>query len=101
MPPIEAFAPLALSAIGAAKIEPKHESEVVAKAEIEATPRLPTFEPRWWYRADRLDARPVIWSLKNRPEEWTVNYGGRPHYYLKHHPTNHTFSLPPDYPPSL
>lgn len=38
---------------------------------------LPTFKPRWWYNPRRLDARPVIWSLYNRPEEWTVsNYDG-------------------------
>jgi hypothetical protein len=29
---------------------------------------LPRFAVRFWYRRDRLDARPVIWSLRNRPQ---------------------------------
>lgn len=55
---------------------------------------LPTFKARWWHRADRLDARPVIWSLRNRPEEWTwvlfadgTNSGRR----IVHVPSAHQF----------
>jgi len=40
------------------------------KSETEVTKAPPIFKRRWWYSAERLDARPVIWSLQNHPEEW-------------------------------
>ena len=55
-------------------------------------PALPSFNPRWWYRSDRLDARPVIWSLKNRPEDWEQ---GEYPWLIRHHPTGHVFSMIP------
>lgn len=69
----------------------------IGKAELQSstvqiTPELPTFKPRWWYRNDRLDARPVIWSLKNRPEEWEPA-DRRPHWMLKHKPSGHVFRI--------
>lgn len=61
-----------------------------ALAKVEAKPdQLPTFKPRWWYRPHRLDARPVIWSLKNRPEEW--EYDSHPPYWVQHIPSGHRF----------
>jgi hypothetical protein len=53
-----------------------------------AKPLLPTFKPRWWFKVDRLDARPVVWSLRNRPQEWSRK-GKR--YTLTHMPSQHTF----------
>ena len=70
--------------------------------------KLPEFKPRWWYSPDRLDARPVVWSLKNRPHEWNWrNYAldGSPPTYsdmmLTHVPSQHHFwigSAPYHYP---
>ena len=51
-------------------------------------PDLPTFEPRWWYRGDRLDARPVAWSLRNRPDDWQWHH--QP-YTIEHKPSRHVF----------
>ena len=61
-----------------------------AKADVETQPPLPTFKPRWWYDPNRLDARPVIWSLENRPEEWECH---RPGIFLhvRHKPSGHDF----------
>lgn len=55
---------------------------------------LPVFQPHWWHRQDRLDARPVVWSLYNRPEDWEWK-----RYYgdvvsdaiLVHKPSKHEF----------
>ncbi len=54
-----------------------------------AVQMLPQFKPRWWYRRGRLDARPVIWSLDHRPEEWKLNYPGELHENLLHLPSKH------------
>ena len=53
---------------------------------------LPTFKPRWWYSPDRLDARPVMWYLRNRPEEWEPA-DNRPYWFLRHKPSRHTFRI--------
>jgi hypothetical protein len=42
---------------------PKNEPEVDQK-------KPPEFTRRWWYSSRRLDARPLAWSLVNRPHEW-------------------------------
>lgn len=71
---------------------------------VEGPPAKPDFAPRWWYRADRLDARPVIWSIKNRPEEWQAinSYDGcevkrRADFwafgYMLHVPSQHKFYI--------
>ncbi len=51
------------------------------------TETLPTFKPRWWHRAGRLDIRPVIWSLRNHPEEWRSDH----RYTITHVPSQHEF----------
>lgn len=51
----------------------------------------PTFEPKWYFEKYRLDARPVMWSLKNRPDDWEYAFGDS--RYLKHKPSGHVFSL--------
>ena len=61
---------------------------------IEEKPKLPVFKREWWHSAVRLDARPVIWSLKNRPQDWSV--APRSHtfgWYLNHTPSDHSFIL--------
>lgn len=55
--------------------------------EVEA-PALPSFTPRWWYRSDRLDARPVAWSLRNRPQDWRWR---TENITLEHVPSRHVF----------
>lgn len=65
-------------------------------AELQKKDDLPVFKKRWWHRADRLDARPVIWSLDNRPDDWgRADYGPggtlRPAWILRHKPSNHVF----------
>lgn len=54
--------------------------------ETETKPALPVFKRRWWHRSDRLDARPVLWSLRNRPEEWRPSY-----LTVLHVPSGHEF----------
>lgn len=66
-------------------------------------PRLPTFKPRWWYSDQRFDARPVVWSLRNRPEEWEAvdsSFSSGPGWSpvtgrypdgLRHKPSGHIF----------
>ena len=51
---------------------------------------LPVFKPKWWWDSDRLDARPVAWSLRNHPEEWKFKEGyiGK---ILVHIPSQHQF----------
>lgn len=48
---------------------------------------LPVFKPRWWHRVDRLDARPVVWSLDNRPDDWVCDCGD---YVLTHKRSGHS-----------
>jgi hypothetical protein len=50
---------------------------------------LPIFEPEWWFSRWRLDARPVIWSLLNHPEEWKETSPG----VMFHTPSLHEFRL--------
>jgi len=52
-------------------------------------PALPEFKPRSWYRPDRLDARPVTWSLRNHPEEWV--WGNTRRFTIIHKPSKHEF----------
>lgn len=61
---------------------------MAAKA-AEMKPALPAvFKPRWWYSEERLDARAVIWSLRNRPQEWKYTYESRD-MKITHVPSNH------------
>jgi len=48
----------------------------------------PTFAPRWWYSKRRLDARPVIWALANRPADFRWQTEG---LTLVHTPSKHVF----------
>ncbi len=61
-----------------------------------AVQMLPQFKPRWWYRRERLDARPVIWSLDHRPEEWKLNYRGEDYENLLHLPSGHSLYSAPN-----
>lgn len=54
-----------------------------------ARPCLPNFKRRWWYSERRLDARPVIWSLKNHPEEWRYRFQSRD-MLITHSPSRHS-----------
>lgn len=45
----------------------------------------PTFGRRW-HSWSRLDIRPVLWSLRNRPEEWQQT-----EFTLLHKPSRHEF----------
>lgn len=56
---------------------------------VESTHALPTFEPRWWHSANKLDARPMIWSLYNRPQDWEFIPVGYP--FFRHKPSGHSF----------
>lgn len=47
--------------------------------------KMPVFGARW-HSWSRLDIRPVLWSLRNRPEEWE-----QLKYRLVHKPSNHQF----------
>lgn len=60
----------------------------VSEPVVETVPSLPTFKPRWWYSSRRLDARPVIWSLQNHPEEWALC---STRLTITHAPSHHTF----------
>lgn len=51
-------------------------------------PKLPSFKPRFWYNPEKLDARPVAWSLRNKPEEWEWR---NPGYTIRHKPSGHVF----------
>ena len=44
------------------------------KQEVKVDP--PVFKWRWWYSDKCLDIRPVLWSLRNHPEEWEMNEKG-------------------------
>src|SRR4051812_43776307 len=59
-----------------------------ATVETTEAPTLPTFASRWWYRPDRLDARPVAWSLRNRPEDWGWQHEG---ITIVRKPSEHVF----------
>lgn len=49
-------------------------------------PQRPTFKARWWHRHNRIDVRPVIWSLINKPQDWKLS---RPYYYWRGHIITH------------
>lgn len=49
------------------------------------TAQAPTFGRRW-HSWSRIDIRPVLWSLRNRPEEWHQDG-----YTLVHKPSKHGF----------
>lgn len=51
-------------------------------------PRLPTFASRWWFKSNRLDARPVAWSLRTRPQDWEWEHED---YTIRHKPSQHIF----------
>jgi len=62
---------------------------VINDAPLAKAPEIvpPTFKPHWWYKKNRLDARPVIWSLYNHPKDWSMSTPNR----LLHAPSNHEF----------
>lgn len=68
----------------------------VPRADVVETTKapLPRFRPRWWFRSDRLDARPVAWSLRNHPEEWRWRQYGPGSFsdsVIEHIPSKHMF----------
>lgn len=62
---------------------------VAAEPEVK-TGLLPTFEARWWFSRNRLDARPVAWSLINRRSDWEYSESGTRNV-LVHKPSKHEF----------
>ncbi len=76
-------------ALLASAMPAKPEPEVEA---VEVAPKLeepPVFKARWWYSSERLDARPVIWSLDHRAHEWGVDFPGTSYETLRHKPSRH------------
>jgi hypothetical protein len=76
-----------LTAVGAKAIEALNKPK-------ETTP--PVFKKLPGFTDDRLDARPVIWSLQHRPEEWSwvrqdPHPMGKARGYLRHNPSEHIF----------
>lgn len=65
----------------------------IAAKQPEASLSLPTFQRHWWHRNNRLDARPVIWSLENRPQEWDLRFPGSALVLITHKPSQHTFDI--------
>jgi|SRR5215469_195367 len=68
--------------------------EAVGKTKEVSPPRFEKFDG---YDPNKLDARPLIWSLENKPEEWSYP-GPRPDnhalaFYLRHEPSNHLFNI--------
>jgi hypothetical protein len=76
------------------------------KPEVAKASSRPSFKPRFWYHRNRLDARPVIWSMDNHPEEWEAysiwsngkdRVTGRRNWYqlgyMLHIPSNHKFCV--------
>lgn len=55
---------------------------------VPSAPELPVFKPRFWFKPGLLDARPVAWSLVNRPEDWRWGNG---RYTILHIPSKHEF----------
>lgn len=55
------------------------------QAEDKPKAALPVFGRRLHSR-NRLDIRPVLWSLKNRPEEWVED-----RFTITHKPSKHEF----------
>lgn len=64
---------------------PATAAATAVKAESKPKAELPVFGPRW-HSFSRLDIRPVLWSLKNHPEEWVED-----RYVIRHKPSNHEF----------
>lgn len=46
----------------------------------------PTFKERWWHSKSRIDIRPVVWSIRNRPDDWELS-----DYCFVHTPTRCSF----------
>src|SRR5262245_46164259 len=61
---------------------------IAAVSVTEADETLPAFKRRWWHSARRLDARPVVWSLRNRPQDWEWAHR---EYTIRHKPSDHVF----------
>lgn len=66
-------------------------------AQIVAKPVMPEFRPKWYFSDSKVDARPMLWSLENCPEDWEpIGYHNpKPAnwsavYGLRHKPSNHT-----------
>ena len=52
----------------------------------EAVQIMPTFPHRWWRSQNRLDIRPVLWSLRNMPQDWSIDQ-----HTITHNPSKHEF----------
>lgn len=57
-------------------------------AKVIEKPAVPQWSPKWWYDLKKLDGRPIIWSLKNRPDDWSIDSGN---CVLTHKPSDHQF----------
>ncbi len=56
------------------------------KWNTDAQTAIPTFSSRRWHSRSRLDIRPVLWSLRNRPQDWQQD-----EFALLHKPSKHEF----------
>jgi hypothetical protein len=77
---VEADHPSVLPAVLEATIV----SEDTRQSSLDTRPQCPNFRPR--RNKYRLDLRPAIWSLRNRPEEWEFHAG-----FIVHVPSKHVF----------
>lgn len=68
-----------------APVKPKAEPEVTRAV-------MPVFKRRWW-QGKKLDHRPVVWSLRERPEEWRIDMSGNQMTQAFHRPSTHSFRL--------
>lgn len=66
--------------------DPKWQNTAAPNEAVPAS--RPTFPRKWWFKSDRLDARPVAWSLYNRPDDWKLSDS---ECRLIHTPSNHKF----------
>jgi hypothetical protein len=63
---------------------------VETEANVSTETGPPVFKFESHFKRDRLDARAIIWSLLNRPDEWTYWAGKQ---RLHHAPSNHNFRI--------
>ncbi len=97
-----AFLPLAVATNARAlekRVKP-HMKVVVSPPVPVAPPKpnLPVFERGKYYCYDRLDARPVAWSMDHHPVEWDYADTAPNCAYLRHIPSEHVFYVGEQHP---